>query len=584
MDNRNKVKLKKKVKLVKNKKWLVAIVTTATLVTGGVTLHIVRGKNDKINSNSNYVVGYDDVNLITNKIFKTVGENNFVLLDIADHDNVSILFKNLKLKYCQKNNIDIGLVINSDSSTLGDVYLDLEYLIGIMKQYKINYPVYVNVDSFFENEQLTCEEAICYINAFLEKAHENHLYVGVMGKERYISDYFDTCDTLIMDSVDIQRGLIQRKGEHYYADFALRETIEENYFNDPSFFRDDQYYVCEDGDTLRDVAFHYGLSVADLKKFNEVDSERLNEGTVLRIPTGVQNVNHLNSSSKEVLRSGIDVSSWQGEIDWKQVKSDFAIIRVRDFYHENNDSQFEANVLGCSEKGIPMGFYSFSRATTLEEFRKEAKYVVRQLQDIDVTYPVYLDLETDFWKFQYLDNGVILGNYNEEETRNFVINVLKIWEVEMYHAGYVPGIYCSQSLYNDLLVASDGYINQLATWIAGGSCYDKLVDYNVKDNLPQIDFDVSCGMRQISSFGMLDGIYNVTSEYVDVDYCYLDYESKGYCWELMKFPDLFGHYEEVISGFAPMGAGMLLGMFFTRNKHKRKIKKKKTSLENDIKG
>ena len=51
----------------------------------------------------------------------------------------------------------------------------------------------------------------------------------------------------------------------------------------------------------------------------------------------------------------------------------------------------------CMKNNIPMGFYAFSRATTMDELRQEISYIKKKLVDIPVTYPVYLDLETDFW-------------------------------------------------------------------------------------------------------------------------------------------------------------------------------------------
>lgn len=97
---------------------------------------------------------------------------------------------------------------------------------------------------------------------------------------------------------------------------------------------------------------------------------------------------------------GIDVSVWQGEIDWTQVKGagvEFAMIRLG--YRSmregivQEDSCARANYTGAKAAGIPVGAYFFSQAVTPEEAQEEAEFVLEMIRDWDVKMPVVYDWE-----------------------------------------------------------------------------------------------------------------------------------------------------------------------------------------------
>lgn len=98
---------------------------------------------------------------------------------------------------------------------------------------------------------------------------------------------------------------------------------------------------------------------------------------------------------------GIDVSVYQGEIDWQKVADagiDFAIIRVgyRGYGTEGKmmpDKYFVQNIEGALNAGLDVGVYYFSQAITVEEARQEAAYVIEQVKNYPLTYPVVFDWE-----------------------------------------------------------------------------------------------------------------------------------------------------------------------------------------------
>ena len=100
-------------------------------------------------------------------------------------------------------------------------------------------------------------------------------------------------------------------------------------------------------------------------------------------------------------RTGIDVSVYQGEIDWEAVKNDgidFAIIRLgfRGYGESgsmNLDRNFTANLEGAITAGLDVGVYFFSQAITVEEAAEEAEFVLRYLEGYELTYPVVFDWE-----------------------------------------------------------------------------------------------------------------------------------------------------------------------------------------------
>lgn len=99
-------------------------------------------------------------------------------------------------------------------------------------------------------------------------------------------------------------------------------------------------------------------------------------------------------------RHGIDVSEWQGDIDWQQVKDsgvEFAIIRLGYRRSEtgelSTDEKALANLQGAAEAGIPTGAYFFSQAVSTQEALEEAEYALSLLEGYTLTYPLIYDWE-----------------------------------------------------------------------------------------------------------------------------------------------------------------------------------------------
>lgn len=98
---------------------------------------------------------------------------------------------------------------------------------------------------------------------------------------------------------------------------------------------------------------------------------------------------------------GIDVSAYQGDIDWQAVSMDnidFALVRVgfRGYGEEGKlvlDENFKKNIEGAIAAGLDVGAYFFSQAITVEEAEEEANMLINAVQSYNITFPLIYDME-----------------------------------------------------------------------------------------------------------------------------------------------------------------------------------------------
>ncbi|MDE7272130.1 MAG: hypothetical protein K2N95_03575 [Lachnospiraceae bacterium] len=152
---------------------------------------------------------------------------------------------------------------------------------------------------------------------------------------------------------------------------------------------------------------------------------------------------------ENAVKLGIDVSKWNGEIDWEIVKAegvDFAIIRCG--YRGSSsgwlieDPYFYKNLTGAKKAGIRVGLYFFTQATNRVEAVEEASMVVSLLGDTAIEYPVFIDIEGA--------GGNGRADNLDPETRTAVANAFC---QTIRNAGLDAGVYSSRNwYYNNLIV------------------------------------------------------------------------------------------------------------------------------------
>ena len=147
---------------------------------------------------------------------------------------------------------------------------------------------------------------------------------------------------------------------------------------------------------------------------------------------------------------GIDVSAWQGKIDWKTVADygmGFAILRITEAGNVV-DSQFENNLAGCNKYNIPVGVYKYSYAMTIAEIQREARKVVSTLNGRRIQFPVFLDLE--------YNNQRSLGSES-------VHKMADAFRESVEAAGYKFAIYCNVDWYENVICS---HLKKYDFWIA----------------------------------------------------------------------------------------------------------------------
>lgn len=196
---------------------------------------------------------------------------------------------------------------------------------------------------------------------------------------------------------------------------------------------------------------------------------------------------------------GIDVSKWQGEINWEKVKAsgvDFAILR--EGYGLQIDKKFKENCEKAKAAGMNIGVYHYSYASSAFDAKNEAEFCLGNIRVLELEYPVCFDIE----------EKEMLKLSNETRTE-----IVKAFCEEIETAGYYATFYCNLNWLENYLNYEN--LKQFDLWLARWS-----------STKPSQE----CGIWQYSSQGKIDGI----NGNVDLDVSYKNYP------EIMKSKGLNG--------------------------------------------
>ena len=208
----------------------------------------------------------------------------------------------------------------------------------------------------------------------------------------------------------------------------------------------------------------------------------------------------------EQLVHGIDVSRWQGDIDWTAVAQDgidFAIIKCgggdAGLYE---DVKFRKNIEGALANGLQVGVYFFSGAHTVEEVYKEASLCIDLIKDYQITYPVAFDWELD------------LDGHSPEEITNVAETFLDI--VASY--GYTPMMYSSRNWYYYYMNGEE-LCSKYKTWMAcyWSDYYYTSTRWEYGDGLPNFKYNYD-----IWQYGATDTVAGING-YVDMNIAFFGY-------------------------------------------------------------
>jgi lysozyme len=200
----------------------------------------------------------------------------------------------------------------------------------------------------------------------------------------------------------------------------------------------------------------------------------------------------LNTYKNDNTEVGIDVSEWQGDIDWNAVKNagvSFAMIRIGHGSNDDGtyyeDKKFEQNLKGAKNAGIKVGIYYYSKAVSSDEAIKQAKWITSLLNKEKLDLPIAFD-----WESWGVFNSFHINYYDLNHTAESFMNVVK-------KEGYEGMLYGSAS-YLEKVWNLDEY----PTWLA---------HYTTQTDYPKAYY-----IWQLSNTGRIDGI----NAHVDFDVLY----------------------------------------------------------------
>ena len=195
---------------------------------------------------------------------------------------------------------------------------------------------------------------------------------------------------------------------------------------------------------------------------------------------------------------GIDVSQFQGKVDWEKVKADgvqFAILRAGYGMDEEgqDDTYIQLNIEECERLNIPFGVYLFSYANTLIKASSEAEHTLRIVAGHKVPMGVWYDVE---------DNDT-----SGDVEKSYLAQIIERYCTTIQEAGYEVGIYSNLNWLNTKIPAS--VQEKYRVWVAQ---YYK-----------ECTYDRPYLMWQYTSSGKVDGI----SGSVDLDYYYGEFDANS---------------------------------------------------------
>jgi GH25 family lysozyme M1 (1,4-beta-N-acetylmuramidase) len=163
--------------------------------------------------------------------------------------------------------------------------------------------------------------------------------------------------------------------------------------------------------------------------------------------------------NNETLHKGIDVSAWQGSIDWAKVKAsgvDFVIIRAAyrgsQYGALAKDSMLVNHITGAQKAGLKVGLYIFSQAITVEEGKEEAEYLISIAKNYQIDLPLVLD-------YEYVSGGRLI---NAKLSKQAATDICNAFCQTVEAAGYDSMVYANPSM-----LSSQLYPSQLGRlWLA----------------------------------------------------------------------------------------------------------------------
>lgn len=288
---------------------------------------------------------------------------------------------------------------------------------------------------------------------------------------------------------DTTKPLLQVQNTYYIEqnkNFDIKKVI---FFGD-NYDREPKLEIIGQYDTTKLGTYNLKIKVTD-KNGNKTEKETKIIVEKKQNQTYTQNkykFEDFKNNYKDYIH-GIDVSVWQGDVDFQKVKEagcEFVMIRIGYGPNSDNsytlDKKFKQNIKNAKEAGLQVGVYFYSYATTKEEAKKEANWIIETLNNEKLELPIAFDWESwtsfDDYHLNFLDINNIAASFMDE---------------------------CLKQGYDTMLYSSLNYLNNV--W--------NLDEYKIwlAHYTKQTTYDKEYLIWQNSSIGTINGI----NGYVDLD-------------------------------------------------------------------
>ena len=298
-----------------------------------------------------------------------------------------------------------------------------------------------------------------------------------------------TCKvTVVKDTAgDTTSKLKDKNGNqvYVYKDGKYVEAVYADYYTAGKFYLPQATYRYTGWQTIDGSVYYFD------KDGNYVTGEQVIQGAKYTFGSDGK----LSSGSGTM---GIDVSKWNGNIDWNAVKnSGVSYVIIRCGYRGSStgvlveDPKFRSNIKGAQAAGLKVGVYFFSQAVNEVEAVEEASMALSLVSGYGLNYPIFLDVESSGGR----------GDGVSKETRTAVCNAFC---QTIQNSGYSAGVYANKTWFTEKINTSS--LTGYKIWLA---------QYASTPTYTATRYD----MWQYSSKGHVSGI----SGYVDMNISYLNY-------------------------------------------------------------
>lgn len=375
-------------------------------------------KKNHINDAEN-TYGYDERPVLN------INSNNFYVFNISNATDLVLAddyAKKLDKKAdenIENSNVSYALVLHTKACTLGEIYKDIDLAQAFCEKHRVELPIYLSIDELMENEKLDTKQKEELVSAFIKKFDMSKGYLGISGTDsnlvkfnEYVMDISAYDTYVIQDSEELKytgsHNMIKHLDGSITASDWLANSIANQNLNKSENLVYSAVYTMQDNEDLNAVALKFGLSVNDLKKYNNLKKD-VGAGDKILIPNLYVTVNPTTNekSFTYAVASGIDISLYQDNNNWEMIaeKSDFVILRVSSACLTKNDASLEEKLLEVKKIDKPLGLYfciegntPLDTATFEERFEANINYFEGLCEKNNLTInkgniPLFIDIE-----------------------------------------------------------------------------------------------------------------------------------------------------------------------------------------------